>query len=382
MAASAAYALKRQGFKIEVITSEDCAWQVFQHNPNIDKLSIKSKIDIPGNPLDWQKWFRGRADEFDKFAHLSHSCEAALAFFPESTQFHWPAEVRRKLAAHNYLEFVHDIAGAPYDFGPMFYASEAEEANAIATKAKIGDRFIAWCLSGSRLDKVHPHTPGIIARILKEIGTPVVMMGRPGQNFQDAKVIQEHVIRTNGTDKGLHLAVSAIPPDAPPNTVGNWPIRRTLAFVQQASLVIGPDTGVMWSVAMAPMPKVMLLSHASVENITKHWQNTTTLHADQRRVPCWPCHQLHNEPWSCTPNKENTGAACMTDITVERIVSTVAELWSNPCSEPEASRSTIPKSWSYQLPKPNGSDPPISVETPPPAVNGSGDPSLAERNGA
>ena len=37
--------------------------------------------------------------------------------------------------------------------------------------------------------------------------------------------------------------------------------------------MIGPDTGLMWGVAMEAMPKIMLLSHASPENITKHWTN-------------------------------------------------------------------------------------------------------------
>jgi hypothetical protein len=36
------------------------------------------------------------------------------------------------------------------------------------------------------------------------------------------------------------------------------------------------------SAAFEAMPKIMLLSHASEENITKHWVNTTTLHADPK----------------------------------------------------------------------------------------------------
>jgi FkbM family methyltransferase len=164
MAASAVGALKRKGLKVEVITSVECAWQVFEHNPNIDKLSIKTKIELPTDMLAWQKWFRGRADEFDCFAHLSHSCEGLLAFFPASTQFNWPAHVRRKLANINYLEMVHDIAGVGHDFGPLFYASEAEKAKALETKAKVGERCIALCMAGTRIDKLHPRLPAIVAR--------------------------------------------------------------------------------------------------------------------------------------------------------------------------------------------------------------------------
>lgn len=326
MAASAVGALKRKGLKVEVITSADCAWQVFQHNPNIDKLSIKTKSEMAPAGLEWQKWFRGRADEYDAFAHLSHSCEGLLAFFPASTQFQWPAHVRRKIANVNYLEIVHDIAGVDYNFGPLFYASEAERAQALETKTKVGPRCIAWILSGTRIDKIHPHAPGIIARILKEIGAPIVMMGKEGKNFDDAKAIQQHVERTNGSSAGLHIAISSHA-DERGNRAFDWPVRRGIAFAQACDMVIGPDTGFMWGVAFEQMPKLMLLSHASPENITKHWINTVTLHADQARVPCWPCHQLHDTPDTCTPNKENNGAACMTDISVDRVVETVRKIW-------------------------------------------------------
>lgn len=317
MAASACYALKRKGFKVEMITGMDGPWQVFEHNPNIDKLSLKTKSEFPADMLPWQKWFKGRSDEYDAFAHLSHSCEAALAFFPASTAFWWPAHVRRRLCNYNYLEMVHDIAGCGYEFGPLFYSSPSEHDRSLETKERVGKKAIAWCLAGSRLDKMHPYTPGIIARLIKEIKIPVVLLGRPGKNFEDAEKIREHVKKTNGSTDGLHIAISANPDE-----VGNrdWPIRRTISFAQVCDLVIGPDTGVMWGVAFENVPKIMLLSHASPENITKHWLNTITLHADQKSVPCWPCHQLHDDPSTCTPNAENTGAACITSISVEKIV--------------------------------------------------------------
>ena len=162
----------------------------------------------------------------------------------------------------------------------------------------------------------------IIARIIKELNVPVVLMGAPGKNFADAQSIEGHVRRQNGSTQGLHIAIS---PDADNPT---WPIRRSLAFAQHCDVVVGPDTGLMWSVAFEPMPKVMLLSHASPENITKHWINTTTLHADQNKVPCWPCHRLHNDMSTCTPAKDGVpGAACMADIPVETVMETIKHIW-------------------------------------------------------
>jgi hypothetical protein len=96
-----------------------------------------------------------------------------------------------------------------------------------------------------------------------------------------------------------------------------------------SDLVITPDTGTGWATAMEPMPKILLHSHASKENIAKHWVNTTSLHADTNRVPCWPCHRLHDDMSTCKSAKDNpNAAACMADISVQSIVETVEKKWS------------------------------------------------------
>jgi hypothetical protein len=84
----------------------------------------------------------------------------------------------------------------------------------------------------------------------------------------------------------------------------------------------------MWAVAMEDVPKIMLHSHASVDNITKHWRRTVSLHPDHR-VKCWPCHLLHDAADTCQETQrksgldvdpELTGAACISSINVEAIV--------------------------------------------------------------
>lgn len=315
--------LKRMGYMTEVITGEP-NHVVFHHNPHLDKLSVKkTERDLPQNDLPaWQKHFESRAHEYDVFVHASHSCEGRHALFKTMTAFWWPQEVRRKICAGSYLETVHDIAGVPYDFGPLFYSSAEERTNALATKAQIGDRFILWVLSGTRIDKVYPYASMAIGRIIRELRAPVCLMGGPGdKEHAMATAIRDHVALQNGTREGLHLAV--------PEAGGErcWPLRSSLAFAQCADLIVTPDTGTAWAVAFEPMPKIAMVSHASAENITKHWVNTTTLHADQDRVPCWPCHRLHDDTSTCVENREKNGAACISDISVERLVQTTAAQW-------------------------------------------------------
>lgn len=324
IAASPLHALKRMGYMTEMLTA-DPNHVIYFHNPNIDKLTVKrADIDLPKDDLPaWQKWHVSRANESDIFIHASHSCEGRHAIFKHMTAFWWSPEMRRKVCAGSYLETVHDIASVPYEFGPLFYVSDEERANALETKKQVGDRFILWVLSGTRIDKVYPYATSAVARIIREVKAPVVLMG--GSHEKEhlmAATIRDSVAIDNGSREGLHLAI--------PATEGGprcWPLRTSLALALQADLVVTPDTGTAWAVAFEPMPKIVMVSHASVENITKHWINTTTLHADPDRVPCWPCHRLHDDSSTCVENKEKNGAACISDITVEKLVQVVAEQW-------------------------------------------------------
>lgn len=318
IAAAALPGLVRQGNKIEFITSDHFG-EVFAHNPWIDKLSICKEGDQPGDGnIQWQTWFEKRSHEYiGGLYHLSHTVEGTLAFFPSQTAFWWRPEVRRVMARTSYIDMAQFVTGSGPWHAPLFYASAVENARARDTKKKMGPRVVGWVLRGSRFDKTYPFSAYAIARLIK-LGIPVMMSGAPGPAFELAKVIQEEVIKANGTDDGLHLALSSSLENP------NWPVRRGLAQLQTCDLVIGPDTGGMWAVAFEPMPKIMLLSHASPENITKHWTNTVTLHADTARVPCWPCHRLHDSPNTCTMTKH--GPACMSDISVELLLSTAKQL--------------------------------------------------------
>jgi hypothetical protein len=63
------------------------------------------------------------------------------------------------------------------------------------------------------------------------------------------------------------------------------------------------------------VPKIVTLSHSSVENLTKHWKNCTNL--TPKATPCYPCHQLHYGSEFC-PRDEGTGVAkCQADISAD-----------------------------------------------------------------
>ena len=258
----------------------------------------------------------------------SHSMEGRHALHKGASAFWWPEEYRRKMCAGSYLETAHDIVGVAHEFGPLFFPTQDEKDHAARTREKIGGRYLAWALSGSRIDKAWPFTAHAVCRIIKELGIPVVLIGSSGKQFEMAKIVLEEVQRTNSSHKDLHVAIS--PENSDPGGHQHWSIRRSLTQATMADLVVTPDTGIAWAVAMEAMPKISLLSHASAENITKHWVNTVTLHANQNDVPCWPCHRLHDDISTCTPNKEGNAAACMSNISVETLMQAVEKLWRKP----------------------------------------------------
>lgn len=346
VAASVLRPLKRLGYMTEVLTSQMCH-SVFLNNPFCDKLTVKADGDIPSGD-DWQKWFVKRASEYELFVHLSHSMEVRHAIFPGATAFWWPAEYRREICAGSYLETAHKIAGLtpPWNFGPLFFPTEEERDRAEKVRREIiGGPYLAWILSGSRIDKTYPYSASAIARIIKELNIPVVLFGIGGKQYEDAKAIMQHVGRTNGVrgklfeqfqnvvgPDGLHMAdnlhLSLSPENADPGGDNSWTIRRSLSQILAADIIVSPDTGAAWAAAFEPMPKIVMVSHASPENITKHWINTVTLHADPERIDCWPCHRLHNDESTCRSAKDlGKSAACMADISVETVLENVERLW-------------------------------------------------------
>lgn len=352
IAASVLPLLSRRYKGVDVFTEEPNS-VVFENNPHVSRLVVKTKEEMAvpeSGAVGWQKWFANRAGEYDLFVNLSHSCENLLAMQAGQTQFYWPAHWRRKNCGRNYLETVHDICGLPHIFSPLFYPTEEEVHKALLTKDNLGPRDrkkIAWVISGSRIDKNYPYAAQTVSRLISELHATVLLIGAPSnRDVGIAKQIGDEVKKALGNNDNVHAAISPEPSTqwtetAPgkrnkiEQTTPLWPVRRMLTQVQHCDLVIGPDTGAMWAVALEAVPKIVLLSHASPENITKHWRNTKSLHADQEIVPCWPCHQLHDDEKTCRLNEEKTAAACMSDISAEAILQTAAELLNPPTIKTE-----------------------------------------------
>lgn len=284
--------LKDQGYHITFYTSPNC-WEVLKHETLIDRVVLQDVDQVPNQWLgEYWAHLRGK---YDKFVNLSESVEANFLAMPDRTPYHWPKAARHRLMNHNYGEMLHAIVGVPYDrLESRFCTTPAEDHFAIAQCG--GNPLIMWVLSGSAVHKTWPHIDAVFASILKE--------------FPDA------TIATVGDEKCKALEK---PWENEPRILrrsGVWSIRQTMAVARHCAMVIGPETGVMNAVATEPMPKVVLLSHSSDENLTRDWTNTAALWSE--KTACAPCHKMIHQ-WSQCVRHDSGTAQCMHDISAEEV---------------------------------------------------------------
>jgi ADP-heptose:LPS heptosyltransferase/predicted SAM-dependent methyltransferase len=285
-------ALKEDGYHVTLYTVPR-AWDAVKNDPLIDAVVLQDPEQVPN---DWLGAFWQHIEKkYDKFVNLSESVEASLLAMPGRMPYTWNTQARHAYMNHNYLEMTHKFAGVKFDKPLMRYVStEEEEKSARAERQRIGGApLIMWVLAGSSVHKVWAGIDTVLARIML--------------TFPQAKVI------TVGDERCRDMI------EAPwvnePRIVrrsGVWNIRQTMGLAHLCDLVIGPETGVMNAVAMQSMPKIVLLSHSSVENLTRDWINTYSVFST--KTPCAPCHKMIYDWSQCVRDEASGTAQCQVDI--------------------------------------------------------------------
>ena len=281
--------LREQGFRVTVMTTPR-GQDVIRHDPHVDDWYIVDQDQIPNEelPAFWHEQSR----RFDRFINLSESIEGYLLALPGRTNHTWPASVRRKRMNLNYHEWTAELAGVPFAPAPLFYPSLDETLRAKERVAEGGFN-VLWALSGSSSHKYTPHQDAVIARVMLDM--PEARVFLVGDDF--CRILE----------MGWEAECRVV------RLSGEMTIRETLALAQQVHLVIGPETGVLNAVGMESVPhKILLLSHSSANNLSKHWRNTQALAPDD--CPCHPCHRLHYGPEFCHIDEKTGAARCATNI--------------------------------------------------------------------
>lgn len=304
---------KRQGYHITINTTPG-GQNILRCDPHVDEWLIVDNDQVPNHELS--EFWEAIARRYDKFVQLSESVEATLLAMPGRANHGWPQAVRHKYLNRNYLEFTSELAELPYSSEAKFYPSDTERAEArefvrelvaARTRAKHGDVLvvlgepvfvIVWALAGSSVHKFTPHQDAVVARVLLELPEAVVVFtgDEACQILEQGWELEPRVVCTSGKQS----------------------IRQTLALAQQAHCVVGPETGVLNAVAFEPhIAKVLMLSHSSHENLSKHWLNTAALAPEGQH--CYPCHRLHYGTRYCDTDVATGAAMCQVRIEPARI---------------------------------------------------------------
>lgn len=306
-------ALKEQGYHITCMTSA-LGEQVLLNNPHVDEIVVVDKDTFPGGTA--VKFFEMMKERYDLIVNLDRSLEGLVLQREENYGFYYPDVARRCLfGSLNYYDVACNIAGVKRPKNrKSFYPSREEIEWAADARAVIEGDCVVWQLAGSAFFKVYPAANRAIHMLIDQ-GVHVVTTGSAGKDQDLEAALIDAVYQAGGDTSLIHPCA------------GRWPLRKTVAFSTFAGCVVGPETGVMHALGSYPVPKIMMLSHSSQDNIAAAgiFNNTKFLKPPRADCPCYPCHQAHMSTETCTFIEEEGGALCALSIQPETIYEAITD---------------------------------------------------------
>lgn len=282
--------LKEQGYHVTAYVAST-GGEILRHDPNIDRLVV-----LPDGILsddDLLAYWAHEAAKHDRWINLIGSVEQRLLYHPSSNEYFLPHALRHRFGNVNYLEMIHDYADLPHDFRQKYYPTQDETAWA----RKVRDMLppgpvVVLNPCGSGPAKTWPHAQRFMQR-MSDSGINCIVLGDLRLELEE---ISERTV-----------------------VIGKeWPVRAALAFTLLADVVVGTESLIANTVAMEPMLKVVMLSHSSNENLTKHWINTAAI--EPTGVSCYPCHRVHGAALTFCSKDTATGcSACMASASPDLI---------------------------------------------------------------
>ena len=279
--------LKELGYYV-VLNTNKRGKEALQENPNVDEIILHDEnMQIDNLPDHWKKL----KEEIkpDKFINFSESLECNVALHPIQPQYNYTKKERIALCNRNYYDETEKWAkleGCQKLPELFFLPSELEEARKHIRAGKFN---ILWQLSGSGHQKVYPWSDYVIGEVLK--------------NHKDIHFL------TTGEEK-CQLLESIEDPDIT-NLAGRIPVRIAMALTGLVDLVVSPDTGVLHASGCYETPKIGLLGHTTIENITKHFKNDYSIEAE---CDCAPCMRLiYDHDIQCPIECVTHAAWCMSE---------------------------------------------------------------------
>lgn len=282
--------LKEQGHHL-IVEYSDRGKAVLENNPHVDEHIFYKSDSVPVQQLN--KYWEDQAKKFkaDRTINFTETIEYALALHPRSPRYNYTKEERRLLCNKNYYEETMKWAKLEWkdskELRPELFFTEDEMALAKShlRKSKFN---VLICFTGSSKHKAYPWIEAIIGEMLRNKDTHIITTG----DLQ-CKIMEED-----------HPQMTCLS--------GEADIRTSMALTGLVDLVISPDTGILHASGCYDTPKIGLLGHTTVENITKHFINDLSVEADPNLAECAPCFRLiYDMKTQCPIDIHTGGAFCM-----------------------------------------------------------------------
>ena len=280
--------LKQDGCEVFLHTSER-GLMVNEVNPNVDHFIPYESNSIPLDdlPAFWMQL--AHELEVDAIINLTESIERKLCRIEVlKEEFDKPVSEIFESCNKNYYEetirHIEDNFTIDMLKPEVHFKGSWEKA---AKKHLDWDKFnILFCLVGSGLQKMYPWTPLIVNELYKRYGDTVNIL-------------------TVGDERGKEI--ESLMDDRTIKLSGEIHIMESMAITKYANLVVSPDTGILHASGCFKTPKIGLLGHTTIENITKHFENDYSIEAS---CECSPCFKIVNDMRKTCPIDPKTGA-CM-----------------------------------------------------------------------
>ena len=301
-AASAAAYLHQDGYAVTVYCAAN-GEEVLRHDPHIAEIRILP-TGILTDDESIEFWAR-EATHYDRWVNLHGSVEQRLLPHQSVPDFYLPQTVRHQLMNHNYVDMVHTYAGIPAGSTTRqkFYPTAAEREWAKAMRDRLPGPLVFLAPSGSGCFKSWPRAEHFMG-LLADAGIYSLLVG-------DINAMPDVAdVERDGKEYGIVVAQE-------------WPLRLAMTMAQYADVVVATESVFANAVAMEPMVKIILLSHSSVENLTRDWINTASLESP---VSCHPCHRIHNAAAAlCARDTVTKASACMASYSAETVADLVKQ---------------------------------------------------------
>lgn len=310
--------LAEKGHEIVFLGSEQSE-EVLRHNPRISKFILHERDSVDNDKLG-EYFEKVRVDNgCDKIIDLCESIEVRLALCVDYPQWNWPKAERAAYANINYYEYAFTRAQeqAPEAFDEtddaslipeMFFSQEEEDWVFEERKKNFGMKVVMWGLSGSGRQKTYPYVPYVVGDLIrKHPYLKVVLVG--GQTCQ---------LLEAGFPKNDRIVRRS----------GDYTFRQSAILSKHVSAVVSPDTGFLHAAGCWPTPKIGLLTHTTIENITKHFEGDFSIESE---APCAPCFRLiSNAEKQCPIEAQTMATLCMSKdgMKPERVLAKIEEVLS------------------------------------------------------